>query len=235
VKVFRHPSRSCLLRFVSRALILVFVVALLPPAPSHAARDNALAPELTTPDLPPIAATADPHPVLWLVAFVEGEDVQAWFVVPDPELAGNYHRARWMDPNTGRFAGMDPWEGNPYDPPSLHGYLYAANDPANRLDSTGRSTLVSLTFVGAIIGVLATQAIIQTSGVRLTTTEHALLLFAGGALGAALGALYAGATVVAAGGTATAVPEVPQQPCCRKQRPLTGPVPVTSSEQHRAT
>lgn len=107
MKSFRHPTRSPLLRFVARLLIVAFSFALLPPTPAAAARTNGehLARSLPTPAPSPRAATADPHPVLRLVVLLDGEDVRAWFVVPDPELAGNYHRARWMDPSVGRFHG----------------------------------------------------------------------------------------------------------------------------------
>jgi RHS repeat-associated protein len=157
VKTFRHPSRSRLLRFVSRALILAFVVALLPPVSAHPARTDVqdLTRELPVPELASIAATADPHPVLWLVIVGEGQDLLAWFVVPYPELAGNYHRARWMDPRTGRFTGMDPWRGSPSDPATLHRYGYVRNDPANRRDPTGL-------YEGSLSGSLVTMAAVVT-------------------------------------------------------------------------
>ncbi len=56
----------------------------------------------------------------------------------DPNSGFQYHRARWMDPRVGRFVGMDPWPGRPYDPRSLHKYLYAGADPLNTIDPTGR-------------------------------------------------------------------------------------------------
>ncbi|HER20486.1 MAG TPA: RHS repeat-associated core domain-containing protein, partial [Chromatiales bacterium] len=40
----------------------------------------------------------------------------------DPNSGWQYHRARWMDPRTGRFAGMDPFAGLSSDPQSLHRY-----------------------------------------------------------------------------------------------------------------
>jgi len=49
----------------------------------------------------------------------------------------NDHRARWMDPRTGRFLSPDPYRGEPMNPLSLHPYGYAHGDPANRIDPTG--------------------------------------------------------------------------------------------------
>ena len=72
----------------------------------------------------------------------------------DPNSGFQYHRARWMDPRVGRFAGMDPWAGNPFDPQTLHKYLYAAADPHNRVDPTGRESLpASLTALSGAITV----------------------------------------------------------------------------------
>jgi RHS repeat-associated protein len=216
VSSFRHPSRSPLLRFISRALILAFVVALLPPASAHAARTDVqdLTRELPAPDLASIAATADPHPVLWLVAFVEGEDVQAWFVVPDPGLAGNYHRARWMEPSVGRFTGMDPWNGIPGDPVSLHKYLYASDDSVNTADPTGRFSvsvqgLVAASVLGAIYGIATTNA---------RTTQ--------GVIGDALwGAVVGAALYTGFGVAATAVWRLTTAAAIAAPAVLKGPIP----------
>jgi RHS repeat-associated protein len=58
-------------------------------------------------------------------------------------------RARFYNMLTGRFETMDPGKenccalrapqvGNMFDPRTLHKYLYAASDPVNRVDPTGR-------------------------------------------------------------------------------------------------
>ncbi|XXF78679.1 RHS repeat-associated core domain-containing protein [Myxococcaceae bacterium GXIMD 01537] len=56
----------------------------------------------------------------------------------EPSSGLSYNRARWMDPQVGRFISMDPWGGDPFEPLTLHAYLYAAADPVNRLDPSGR-------------------------------------------------------------------------------------------------
>ena len=73
----------------------------------------------------------------------------------DPNSGWQYHRARWMDPRVERFASADPWRGEAFDPPTLHQYLNAANDPARRADPSGLMTLVAFTAVAAIIRVIA--------------------------------------------------------------------------------
>ena len=67
----------------------------------------------------------------------------------DSALGMYYLRARYYNPATGRFETMDPGKetccasrasqiGNIFDPRTLHKYVYAANDPVNRVDPTGR-------------------------------------------------------------------------------------------------
>ncbi|MDQ3803118.1 MAG: hypothetical protein M3416_04615, partial [Acidobacteriota bacterium] len=51
---------------------------------------------------------------------------------------GLYHlRARDMNPASGRFLTMDLLAGSTSDPQTLHKYLYALNDPTNKLDPSG--------------------------------------------------------------------------------------------------
>jgi RHS repeat-associated protein len=76
----------------------------------------------------------------------------------DPNSGFQYHRARWMDPKAGRFLGMDPHTGRSSDPSSLHKYTYAAGNPADRIDPTGRffsaadvtSALATLSIIAAV-------------------------------------------------------------------------------------
>jgi RHS repeat-associated protein len=50
-----------------------------------------------------------------------------------------YLRARYMNPEDGRFLSQDPYEGNSEDPATLHRYLYAGGDPVNEVDPNGAS------------------------------------------------------------------------------------------------
>ena len=56
----------------------------------------------------------------------------------DSDLGLYYLRARYYNPNTGRFLSRDPEDGNAKIPATLHKYLYAGGDPINRIDPTGR-------------------------------------------------------------------------------------------------
>jgi RHS repeat-associated protein len=60
----------------------------------------------------------------------------------DSDLGLYYLRARYYNPQTGRFLSRDPEDGNPTDPASLHKYLYANGDPINGIDPMGRETML---------------------------------------------------------------------------------------------
>lgn len=55
----------------------------------------------------------------------------------DNEIGLNYNRARYYDPNTGRFISRDPFEGFNNQPVTLHDYLYVGNNPVNAIDPSG--------------------------------------------------------------------------------------------------
>jgi RHS repeat-associated protein len=59
----------------------------------------------------------------------------------DQALQLIYLRTRYMNPASGRFWTMDSAQGDPFDPPSLHKYLYADGDPLNRFDPLGLFTM----------------------------------------------------------------------------------------------
>jgi RHS repeat-associated protein len=55
----------------------------------------------------------------------------------DPDLGLYYLRARYFNPNTGRFWTMDTDEGDQEDPQSLHKYLYCDGNVINKIDPLG--------------------------------------------------------------------------------------------------
>jgi RHS repeat-associated protein len=55
----------------------------------------------------------------------------------EPGLRLLYLRARYLNVGTGRFLSIDPEGGVPFEPQTLHLYVYANADPVNNVDPTG--------------------------------------------------------------------------------------------------
>ena len=76
----------------------------------------------------------------------------------DAALAIYYLRARYFRPQTGRFLSQDTYEGDLWDPLSLHKYVYTAADAVNHRDPSGHGIIdvavryPLLTSVVAVIG-----------------------------------------------------------------------------------
>lgn len=54
-----------------------------------------------------------------------------------PDLGFYYLRARYLDPNLGRFHTLDTYEGRNGEPATLHKYLYTHANPVNLIDPSG--------------------------------------------------------------------------------------------------
>ncbi|MGH3858088.1 RHS repeat-associated core domain-containing protein, partial [Actinokineospora sp.] len=59
----------------------------------------------------------------------------------DEETGLYYAKARFYDPEVGRFLSEDPLDGEAKTPPSLHRYLYAFDQPTLYVDPTGEATV----------------------------------------------------------------------------------------------
>jgi len=59
----------------------------------------------------------------------------------DPDLGLYYLRARYYNPNTGRFMSRDVADGDLSDPATLHKYLYAKGDPIDEMDPSGMASI----------------------------------------------------------------------------------------------
>lgn len=78
----------------------------------------------------------------------------------EPSTGLYYLRARWFDPRVGQFTQADPVEGRPMDPRTRHEYAYGKNDPVNRVDPAGTSSLAE---VGAALVVASTLAVVAVT------------------------------------------------------------------------
>ncbi|NMC14834.1 MAG: hypothetical protein GYA34_18355 [Chloroflexi bacterium] len=80
-----------------------------------------------------------------------------------------FMRARFYDPQTGRFLGKDPVEGTLQQPMSLHRYYYVYNNPLIQIDYNGREPIT----LAVITAFVAIPAIVRGSGdAALYTWEH---------------------------------------------------------------
>jgi RHS repeat-associated protein len=67
----------------------------------------------------------------------------------DPDLQLYYLRARYFNPLTGRFLTRDPVDGKIWLPQTLHKYLYAAGNPINAVDPSGRANIIDTAIMWA--------------------------------------------------------------------------------------
>jgi RHS repeat-associated protein len=72
----------------------------------------------------------------------------------DPSAGLYYLRARYYDPASGRFISRDAFEGNVFEPQTLHKYAYAHNDPMNGRDPSGRFSLIEESTAIDVLSVL---------------------------------------------------------------------------------
>jgi RHS repeat-associated protein len=87
----------------------------------------------------------------------QGSDPQAYLFAGaalDPNSGFYYLRARWMDPGVGRFASADTFAGSSFEPTTLHKYLYAGQDPVDRVDPSGLESLASVMVSFAVAGMV---------------------------------------------------------------------------------
>jgi RHS repeat-associated protein len=96
----------------------------------------------------------------------------------DPDLGLYYLRARYHNPQSGRFWTADPFEGFASDPASLHRYTYAANNPVNWIDPSGNFTLPELSTAAAIRLQLGASVVSEglITGARALATAQLLRL-----------------------------------------------------------
>jgi RHS repeat-associated protein len=77
-----------------------------------------------------------------------------------------YLRARYYEPSTGRFLGVDPIEGDVNSPISRHRYLYGNANPVMYSDPSGKFSIGEAVATLAILDILAISAANQSFSIR---------------------------------------------------------------------
>jgi RHS repeat-associated protein len=113
---------------------------------------------------------------------------QAW----DAGVGLYHYKARYYNPQGGRFLTQDSWKGSPWQPWTQNQYTYVGNNPVNLIDPTGHCPIC----VGAAIGA-AWGAISYAAGQVMTgqpiTAKGMIVATVGGAIGGALSTVGLGA------------------------------------------
>ena len=76
----------------------------------------------------------------------------------DADLGLYYLRARYLNPDSGRFWSMDDYEGSNRDPASLHKYGYASGNPVSNVDPTGNYSVTDVALTTGVVGTLVNIA-----------------------------------------------------------------------------
>ncbi len=90
----------------------------------------------------------------------------------DADLGFYYLRARYLNPASGRFWTMDTFEGIPFEPRTLHKYLYCGANPVNHTDPGGHDesgTLAGTLTVGGGMAILDGIALPAINAARLAS------------------------------------------------------------------
>ncbi len=108
----------------------------------------------------------------------------------DSDLGLCYLRARYHNPDTGRFWTQDLFAGFGEDPTSLHKYTYCGNNPVNAFDPSGSYTITELAVAQGIGGLVGAGFGFYDAWRRTDSVWEGLKGAATGAVwGAALGPL----------------------------------------------
>jgi RHS repeat-associated protein len=85
----------------------------------------------------------------------------------DPDLGLYYLRARFFNPQTGRFWSADSYEGGNQNPITLHKYLYGNADPIQNVDPAGTMSVVSVGATMALTSGIANSMITASAGLAI--------------------------------------------------------------------
>jgi RHS repeat-associated protein len=88
----------------------------------------------------------------------------------DPNVGLQYLRSRYYNPDNGRFASVDPFEGLLAEPMSRHRYLYGNANPVTYVDPSGEYSMTEVMQTSTMAGQLAAISPILSQAVGIGGT-----------------------------------------------------------------
>lgn len=109
----------------------------------------------------------------------------------DDELDMIYLRARYYNPQIGRFTSLDIEEGEIASPLDMNRYVYCRNNPIKYIDPSGEGVLLACIIIGAVVGAVAGgfagAAVSKKTTGSVSGTSVAIGVLGGATVGGLLG------------------------------------------------
>jgi RHS repeat-associated protein len=107
----------------------------------------------------------------------------------DGNVGFYYLRARYYNQDVGRFTTQDTWQGNIFEPVSIHKYLYANANPVLYSDPSGKvpfsvgSVMTTIGISYALSSMIVPNISLMLAKARGNTDRFTIQFFAGGSVG----------------------------------------------------
>ncbi len=95
----------------------------------------------------------------------------------DRDLGQYYLRARYLNPQSGRFHTMDTYEGRNGEPITLHKYLYANANPVSGTDPSGNMTLIEMARTVSLQVQITTISLVNSIGFKVFSGSLTAIAF----------------------------------------------------------
>jgi RHS repeat-associated protein len=91
----------------------------------------------------------------------------------DASIGFYYLRARYYDTDAARFTSIDPFEGDFFEPITLHRYLYTGDSPIDKVDPSGKFPLLAIAFAAAVV--LGGVIVLLGTPIAIDAVHHTLI------------------------------------------------------------